>query len=258
MRTHILLVEDEQPIADNVVYALETEGFQVTHCLTAGEARSTLKAGEPPPSLVVLDVGLPDASGFDFCRDLRAKSQIPVLFLTARSGEVDRVAGLEMGADDYVVKPFSPRELAARVRAVLRRAHASRPGMGETDGASEGSANLTSAHATQNGNNVRATGRRRSPAFEVDTERMRISYHGTKLDLTRCEYRLLEVLTSSPGRVFSREQLMQRAWEDPGSAMDRTVDAHIKSLRAKLRSVAPHREPLVTHRGFGYSLSEDA
>jgi two-component system catabolic regulation response regulator CreB len=255
---HILLVEDEQPIADSVVYALETEGFQVAHCLTAGEARSALEAATAEPCLIVLDVGLPDESGFDFCRKLRARSQVPVLFLTARSGEVDRVAGLEIGADDYVVKPFSPRELAARVRAVLRRAAVSNSGATETSSAAAGTADLSAAKESGGTNSLRANGRCRSPAFEIDTERMRISYRGTKLELTRCEYRLLEVLTGSPGRVFSREQLMQRAWEDPASAMDRTVDAHIKSLRAKLRAVAPQREPLVTHRGFGYSLSEEA
>jgi two-component system catabolic regulation response regulator CreB len=235
----ILLVEDEQSIADSVIYALQTEGFRVTHCLTAGDARVAM--GAIPPNLILLDVGLPDESGFEFCRRVRSVSQVPVLFLTARAGEVDRVAGLEIGADDYIVKPFSPRELAARVRAVLRRVppSASSPAASD-DSPAPGTA---SRGASRN--------------FTVDHEKMKISYRGERLDLTRYEYRILEILIGSPGRVFSREQLMERAWEDPGSAMDRTVDTHMKSLRSKLRLVAPDHEPLVTHRGFGYSLAEE-
>ena len=151
---------------------------------------------------------------------------MPVIFLTARSGEVDRIVGLELGADDYVAKPFSPRELTARVRAVLRR--------------SNGAAGAATAPA----------------GWKHDEARCRISYRGRALDLTRNEYRLLRALLAAPGRVFSRDQLMTAAWEDPGAALDRTVDAHIKTLRAKLREAAPEAEPIETHRGLGYSLRE--
>jgi two-component system catabolic regulation response regulator CreB len=180
-------------------------------------------------ALVVLDVGLPDANGFDVCRELRRRHAVPVIFLTARSGEVDRVVGLELGADDYVAKPFSPRELTARVRAVLRRSNGA-------------AAPATTANATAE--------------WAHDGARCRISYRGRALDLTRNEYRLLGALLAAPGRVFSRDQLMTAAWDDPGAAMDRTVDAHIKSLRAKLREAAPDAEPIETHRGLGYSLKE--
>jgi two-component system catabolic regulation response regulator CreB len=181
-------------------------------------------------ALVVLDVGLPDASGFDVCREIRRRANVPVIFLTARSSEVDRIVGLEIGGDDYLAKPFSPRELTARVRAVLRR----------TSGRSRPAAAATS-----------------SAPWQHDEARCRISYRGRALDLTRNEYRLLGALLAQPGRVFSRDQLMTAAWDDPGAALDRTVDAHIKSLRAKLRAAAPEADPIVTHRGLGYSLREE-
>ena len=225
-RQTILVVEDEQSIADTMVYALQTEGFLPVWKSTLGEARQALAQHEV--ALIVLDVGLPDGNGFDFCREIRARHNVPIVFLTARSGEVDRIVGLEIGGDDYLAKPFSPRELTARIRAVLRR-----------------------------GAPVAAT-TAPSSRWVHDEARCRISYRGQSLDLTRNEYRLLVTLLAQPGRVFSREQLMTAAWDDPGAALDRTVDAHIKSLRAKLRAVAPEEDPIVTHRGLGYSLREDA
>ncbi len=180
-----------------------------------------------PVALVVLDVGLPDRSGLDVCRELRQRHTVPVIFLTARSGEVDKIVGLELGADDYLAKPFSPRELTARIRAVLRR--------------SNGTAAAGAAPA----------------GWRHDEAKCRISFRGQALDLTRNEYRLLAVLLAAPGRVFSRDQLMAAAWDDPGAAFDRTVDAHIKALRAKLRAAAPDADPIVTHRGMGYSLREE-
>ena len=221
-RQTILVVEDEAAIAETIVYALRTEGFASLWKTTGRDALAAL-AGQSV-ALVVLDVGLPDMSGFDVCRELRKQHAVPVIFLTARSGEMDKVVGLELGADDYLAKPFSPRELTARVRAVLRR--------------SSGVA-VTSA------------------AWRHDETKCRISYRGAALDLTRNEYRLLGALLASPGRVFNRDQLMAAAWDDPGAAMDRTVDAHIKMLRAKLRAAAPDADPIVTHRGLGYSLREE-
>ncbi len=227
MPDRILVVEDEPAIADNITYALSTEGFEVTWCPTGGEAMTVL--GQAGVSLVVLDIGLPDRNGFDLCKDIRKTSGVPIIFLTARADEVDRVVGLEIGADDYMVKPFSPRELAARVRAVLRRT------LSNGDGTT---ADLSS-----------------SP-FIIDKPRARICYFGKPLDLSRYEYRLLEVLINRPGWVFSRERLMEMVWEEPEASLDRTVDTHIKTLRAKLARVKPRLKPIRTHRGQGYSLQE--
>jgi len=222
----ILLVEDEPAIADTVVYALATDGF-APHWVASGEAALAALA-RSPFALAIVDIGLPDVNGFDLFRQMHAaQPALPVIFLTARSGEIDRVVGLELGADDYVAKPFSPRELVARVRTVLRR---TRRGAAEAPAAATG--------------------------FAVDDERKQIRFRGVVLELSRIEYRLLKVLVERPGRVFSRDELMARAWDDPGAAFDRTVDAHIKSLRAKLRAVAPEEDPIVTHRGMGYSLRE--
>lgn len=226
-RQTILVVEDEQSIAETITYALQTEGFAPVWKTTGREALALL--GEQAVALVVLDVGLPDMSGFDVCRELQKLGAPPVIFLTARSAEVDRIVGLELGADDYLAKPFSPRELTARVRAILRRA------------------NGKPAPAAAAG----------SGAWQHDAPRCRIAYRGRDLELTRNEYRLLAALLASPGQVFSREQLMTAAWDDPGASLDRTVDAHIKLLRAKLRDAAPEFDPIVTHRGLGYSLREE-
>lgn len=225
-RQTILVVEDEASIAETITYALQTEGFTSVWKTTGRDALAALNA--QPVGLIVLDVGLPDMSGFDVCRELRKQHAVPVIFLTARSGEVDKIVGLELGADDYLAKPFSPRELTARIRAVLRRTTAS-PASGAGPAAA---------------------------GWRHDEAKCRISYRGKPLELTRNEYRLLGVLLAAPGRVFSREQLMTAAWEDPGASLDRTVDAHIKTLRAKLRAVAPDEDPIVTHRGLGYSLRE--
>ncbi len=220
----ILIVEDEQAIADSIAFALGKEGF-VPHHVTLGE-QALGAARELAPALVILDVGLPDISGLDVCRRLRQFSDVPVIFLTARSDEIDRIVGLEIGADDYVTKPFSPRELVARVRVILRRAGA-RPATPPPSG---------------------------SPAFELRAAEARILYAGQALDLTRYEYLLLKTLVEHPGHVLSRAQLMDRVWCDAPDTLDRTVDAHIKSLRAKLRVINDSADPIQTHRGMGYSL----
>ena len=225
-RQVILVVEDEAAIAETITYALQTEGFAPLWKTTGREALAALTA--QPVALVILDVGLPDMSGFDVCREIQRRGATPVIFLTARSSEVDKIVGLELGADDYLAKPFSPRELTARVRAVLRRSN--------PDGVGAGAVVLAE--------------------WSHDEARCRISFQGSTLDLTRNEYRLLGALLASPGRVFNRDQLMTAAWDDPGAALDRTVDAHIKTLRAKLRAVAPNADPIETHRGLGYSLRE--
>ncbi len=226
--SRVLLVEDEPAIADTLVYALETECFTVTHALTGADALAAVS--REPHDFAILDIGLPDMTGLDLCRRLRQDSSIPVLFLTARDSEVDRILGLELGGDDYVTKPFSPREIVARVRAILRR--------GNHQPAAESTPSLSPA------------------GLHHDASAMRIHLAGDPLDLTAHEYKLLLVLMEKPGRVFTRDQLLDHAWQDPGAVTDRTVDAHIKSIRAKLRAACPGAENRIeTRRGLGYSLA---
>lgn len=230
---HVLLVEDEAAIAETVLYALRSEGYAASHCLLGGEALLRLQAGGI--DVVVLDVGLPDLGGFEVCRRLRALpgpvAQLPVIFLTARNDEVDRVLGLELGADDYMTKPFSPRELVARVRARLRRALPAASATASTEG-----------------------GWQERGTFAIDREGRRIRFLGQALDLTRYEYALLEALLQRPGAILSRAQLMDRGWDSSADSADRTVDTHVKTLRAKLRAAGASDDPIRTHRGLGYAL----
>jgi len=231
MKPRILIVEDEPGIADTLQYALRTDGFEPAWCATGEEALQHIGAGVP--ALVILDVGLPDASGFEIFKRIRETSEVPVVFLTARSDEIDRVVGLELGADDYIAKPFSPRELVARVRSVLRRA---------------ARADTTAAA----GPATAAAG-----PIVVDEGRMQVRYYGRALELSRYEFGLLKTLASRPGHVFTREALLDRVWGDDSDSMDRTVDAHVKTLRAKMKAIAPGLEPIRTLRGSGYALAED-
>ncbi len=224
---HILIVEDEAAIADTLVFALQGEGFTTTW-LSLAEAALQFQQ-RTPADLLILDVGLPDLSGFEACRRLRRFSEVPVIFLTARDAEIDRVVGLEIGADDYVVKPFSPREVAARVRAILKR---TAPRVAEPEPEAES----------------------RGP-FRLDAGRVQIHYHDQPLALTRHEFRLLQALLARPQRVFSREQLLDALGVPAEAGYERNIDSHIKSIRAKLRQVAPDAEAIQTHRGLGYSLS---
>lgn len=223
----ILIAEDEGAIAETVLYALRAEGWQAEHVLLGGEVLPRVRRGGI--DLLILDVGLPDASGFEVCRALRAESNVPVIFLTARDGEVDRVLGLELGGDDYVPKPFSPRELVARVRARLRRSTPEAVSGWKTHG-----------------------------RFGVDEAGHRIRFDQHVLDLTRYEYGLLAALLQRPGAVLTRTQLMDRVWEDALESGDRTVDTHVKTVRAKLREIDPASDPIRTHRGMGYSLDVGA
>jgi two-component system catabolic regulation response regulator CreB len=214
----ILVVEDEPAIADTVVYALETEGFIAEWVTTGNAALDIILNSEL--DLVVLDIGLPDISGFDVCRTVRQSSDIPIIFLTSRADEIDQVVGLELGADDYVIKPFSPRVLTARIRNRLR-----------TQKKSE---NL-------------------SPAFVIDNDGLRILLDDVDLHLSRYEFRMLKVMMEHPGRVYSRAQLMDIAWEEPERSFDRTVDTHIKTIRQKIQQSSAASAPIRTHRGLGYS-----
>jgi len=233
MKATILIVEDEPAIVDAMQYALEEEGFATIVRDTGGEVPALLE--QENINLIILDIGLPDISGLELIKLIRPRFDVPVIFLTARSSEIDRVLGLELGGDDYVVKPFSPRELAARVKAILRRA----------------------APSDRKAPPLAATTPAPTPAiWRVDADRRQIFYHGSDLELSRYEYNLLGVLLHNPGRVFTREHLMRLAWEEPDASMERTVDAHIKNIRAKLKAIAPDDEAIVTHRGVGYALHE--
>ena len=235
MSARLLLLEDDPAIARTVAYALERDGLTVTHSLLVHDARQQLQSARF--DLLVLDVGLPDGSGLDLLRDVRnapPTAALPVLMLSAHGEEIDRVLGLELGADDYLTKPFSPRELAARVKALLRRA----------------------GHGNGNGNGHSASAPATSAAapFHDDEAGQRISLRGQALPLTRREYRLLSHLLRGAGRIHSRDALLAAAWGDDSESTDRTVDTHIKTLRAKLRELDPAREYISTHRGMGYCL----
>lgn len=208
----ILLVEDDPGIAEALEFSLKAAGHEVVRSAQGRPAVALAAAAE----FIVLDVGLPDMDGFDVCREVRKSSDVPVLFLTSRTEEVDRVVGLELGADDYMAKPFSTRELLARIKAIARRS------------------------------SVR--GEPSAPGLVLDREAFRASVDGRFMDLSRTEFDLLACLASQPGRVFTREQILDQAWRDGGCVTDRTVDTHIKSLRRKL---AP-RDCIETVRGVGY------
>jgi two-component system catabolic regulation response regulator CreB len=225
MKARIMIVDDEPAIVDAIQYALETEGFETCCHSTGMHVVSAL--AEIPTDLVILDIGLPDVSGFELCRQIRQNCEVPIIFLTARTDEIDRVVGLEMGGDDYITKPFSPREVSARVKAVLRR-------------------------TGKNGNGKPSAG-----TFVVNESKRQITYCDRELDLSRYEFDILKTLIRRPGHVYSRELLMQLVWENPECSLDRTIDAHIKNIRAKMRKVRPEKDPIVTHRGSGYSLRED-
>ena len=223
----ILLVEDEPSIADNIQYALKAASFDVVWCASGLEALSAFSS--QTPDLVILDIGLPDMDGFEVCRKLRAVSNLPILFLSARSDEIDRVVGLELGADDYICKPFSPRELVARVKTNLRRAQ------------------LTVANEASE--ILKKVGQ-----LSVDIASRTVQLAGKAVDVTRYEFGILEVLIQHPKRVYSREELLIKVWSEPDSSTDRVVDTHIKTLRAKLKSIDANTEIIKTHRGIGYSL----
>ncbi len=228
MKQKILIVEDEPAIADNIKYALETDGFETIY--HAEGKKVLLLLEQETIDLIVLDIGLPDINGLELCKEIRKNHSVPVIFLTARSEEIDKVVGLEIGADDYMVKPFSPRELSARIKAVLRR--------------------------TQNTTDIVSSKDPSSP-FEVDENRCQITYFNQPLILSPYEYRMLTIFINRPGHIFSRDRLMDMVWDEPEMSMDRTVDAHIKNIRSKLKKVRPDLDPIRTHRSLGYSLKED-
>ena len=223
----ILVVEDESRIARLVRDYLEDAGFEV---LVAGDGEVALaSARRSRPDLVVLDLGLPGRDGLDVARTLRQTSSVPIVMLTARGEEIDRVVGLELGADDYVVKPFSPKELVARVRAVLRRTDAARAGGSEV---------------------------LRVADVEVDVPRMRVSVGGRPVELTSTEFQLLAVLVREPGRVFTRSQLLDAVHGVAFDSYERAVDAHVKNIRRKLEPTPGRPRYLLTVHGVGYRFAD--
>ena len=227
MRT-ILVVEDEMKIARLVRDYLEHAGFEVI-AVADGEA-AVASARGTKPDLIVLDLGLPGRDGLDVARELRRWSNVPIVMLTARGDEVDRVAGLELGADDYVVKPFSPKELVARVRAVLRRTESVR---------TEGSEMIRVADV------------------EVDVPRMRVSVGGRKVDLTPTEFQLFVALARQPGRVFTRGQLLDAVHGVSFESYERAIDAHVKNIRRKVEPVPGRPRYLLTVHGVGYRFADE-
>jgi two-component system, OmpR family, response regulator RegX3 len=227
-RRTILMVEDEESITVPLAEALEREGFDTA---VAGTVREALELAErTPPDLVLLDVMLPDGSGYDVCRRLRERSSVPIIMLTARGEETDRVVGLELGADDYVVKPFSARELAARVRAVLRRADSAPGGAGRRQTLEVG-------------------------PLRLDADRRSASLDGKELDLTRKEFELLELLLREAGAVVSRERLIDEVWDVNWFGSTKTLDVHVSSLRRKLGEDSASPRFIHTVRGVGFRMA---
>lgn len=223
----ILVVDDEPAILELVTYNLEQAGFS-TLTATDGEAALRL-VEEERPDLVILDIMLPKMDGFEVCRIIRTRYNTPILMLTARREEVDRVLGLELGADDYMVKPFSPRELVARVRAILRRA----------------------AEAGSRKGGLIVVG-----DLVINPESHEVRVRGQKVDLTLKEYQLLKFLAENPGRVFTREVLLDRLWEGGYFGDTRTIDVHIRHLREKIEEDPSNPRYILTVRGVGYKFRE--
>lgn len=223
MAIKILVVEDDPRIADVLRYALTSAGYEVTVVQRGREAVEI--ARQSPPSLILLDIGLPDIDGFEVCRLVRTWSDAPIIFLTSRADEIDRVVGLEIGGDDYVVKPFSPRELLARIKAIQRRQQRPSSAPGKL---------------------------LRYGPISLDGEKFCVQCHGREVVLTAQEFKLVELLVRHPGRVFTRQQVLNRAWGDGGLVTDRTIDVHIRKLRQKFADL----EFIETVRGVGYRARE--
>lgn len=223
MKKRILIVEDEPKLADVLRVYLEAGGYEAK-CLADGTQVASV-VDDWSPDLVLLDLMLPGKDGLDVCRDLRATCSVPIIMVTARTEEIDRLLGLELGADDYICKPYSPREVVARVKAVLRRSQAAQDsGQGE--------------HS----------------ALRVDEGGYTAQLDGVSLDLTPVEFRLLALLASSPGRIFSRDSVLSRLYDDGRIVTDRTVDSHVKNLRRKLQGVRPEQDLIKSVYGVGYRL----
>jgi DNA-binding response OmpR family regulator len=225
----ILLVDDEDPIQKLLAFPLERDGFRVVQARDGEEALDRFAAERV--DLVVLDLMLPRVDGLEVCRRIRATSMVPILMLTARDDELDKVLGLELGADDYMTKPFSVREFRSRVRALLRRASAPK-------------------HDPEGDETIQADG------LEIDPARRRVTLNGEQIDLTYVEFELLRALAERPGRVLSRTTLLERLWGDSNYRDPRTIDVHVRHLREKLERDARRPEFIFTVRGAGYRFRD--
>lgn len=235
----ILLVEDEAAIAEPLIYVLNRENWHINWQTNAGNAIRQLE--QHTFDFIILDVGLPDMDGFDLCRRIRQQWQTPLLFLTARQDEIERIIGLELGADDYCSKPFSAKELISRIKSIWRRMDIVRQ---------------EQPKAPQNNPSTPTTDYRiQWGDWLFEPASLHIYYHQQLLNLTRYEFKILQLFLQQPDRVFSRGMLMEQLWEHPDHRLERTIDTHIKSLRQKLKHVHED-DPIITHRGFGYSLSK--
>tara|TARA_B100000131_G_scaffold96509_1_gene93595 strand:+ start:612 stop:1283 length:672 start_codon:yes stop_codon:yes gene_type:complete len=219
---HVLIVEDEKKLADVLIAYLNQNQFKVTHFESGSNVVDWVKTNQP--NIILLDLMLPDVNGKDLCKEIRQFSMVPIIMVTAMIDEIDRLIGLELGADDYVCKPFSPKEVVARVKAVLRR--------------SEGDLNQGEIYE----------------AFEVNDQTYSIKLHKDRLDLTPVEFRLLKMFLQSPGRVFNRDQILNNIFEDGRIVLDRTVDTHVKNLRHKLKTASPEHDYIRSVYGIGYSF----
>jgi DNA-binding response OmpR family regulator len=225
----ILLVDDEDAVQKLLAYPLEREGFRVLQARDGEEALE--RFAEERIDLVVLDVMLPKLDGLEVCKRLRAESAVPIIMLTARDDELDKVLGLELGADDYITKPFSIREFRSRVRALLRRA-------------------AVAAQAPETGNVISAD------ALEVDLARRSVEVRGDPVELTYVEFELLQILASHPGRVYSRRMLLEALWGGADYREPRTIDVHVRHLREKLECDPAQPEYILTVRGVGYRFRD--
>ncbi len=226
----ILIADDEPSVRDSVGYALDQEGFDVTGAVDGTDAEQKLE-GDFDYDLLILDIMMPGKSGLDICREVRGRSAVPIIILTAKDAEVDKVVGLEVGADDYVTKPFSVRELLGRVRAQLRRRELDRPvGGGDS--------------------------RIRSGPVSIDLARHVVTVDGSPISLTRSEFQLLRMLASRPGEVFSRAQIMEELWQTEFEGDERACDVHISNLRHKVEQDPQRPKLILTVRGIGYKFAE--
>jgi len=231
MKRRILVADDEPSVREAVGYALQQEGFEVTIAEDGDDADSKLR-GEIDYDLLILDIMMPGRSGLDVCRDVRARNPVPIILLTAKDAEVDKVVGLEVGADDYVTKPFSIRELIGRVRAQLRRRE------------------LDRSSSDHDGKTIDAG------AVRIDLSRHQVLIRGKPANLTRSEFQVLRLLAESPGQVFSRLEIMEELWQSEFSGDVRACDVHISNLRQKIERDAQDPELVLTVRGVGYRLAE--
>ena len=229
-KTRILLVDDDPHLREMLGYALRREGYEVHE---AGDGAEALRSfAQQPVDLVVLDIMMPELDGLEVCRQLRRGSLVPIVFLSSKAEELDRVLGLELGGDDYVTKPFSPRELVSRVRAVLRRSQAPPLPLAEDQADPE---------ALVMG------------PLRLDPQAHRCTVHGVELALTLTEFRMLQALLSAPGRAYSRDELVERSYEGRHFVSGRTVDSHVRRIRAKLRD-AGMDDVIETVHGLGFRL----